>query len=118
MIALSTGQIIYLACGATDLRKAINGLSIIVQQNFKLDPFSHALFVFCNKNRDLIKILEWENSGFWLHTKRLEKGKFTSWPRTHGEVVQITYRQLGWLLEGLPIKQPHAHPDVLERSLI
>ena len=67
---------IYLCCGATDMRKSINGLSAIVECGFKLDPFSNALFVFCNRNRDRIKILEWDGDGFWLYFKRLEKGHF------------------------------------------
>jgi len=57
---------VYLATGATDLRKAIDGLSLIVLESFKLDPFSRALFVFCNRKRDKIKILEWDKTGFWL----------------------------------------------------
>ena len=67
---------IYLCCGATDMRKSINGLSAIVECGFKLDPFSNSLFVFCNRNRDRIKILEWDGDGFWLYFKRLEKGRF------------------------------------------
>jgi transposase len=70
---------IYLACGHTDMRKQINGLSAIVQGSFQLDPFSGALFVFCNRNRDRIKILEWDGDGFWLYLKRLERGHFR-WP--------------------------------------
>ena len=70
---------IYLACGYTDMRKSINGLSAIVEGSFKLDPFSEALFVFCNRGRTRVKILEWDNDGFWLYLKRLEKGRFR-WP--------------------------------------
>lgn len=66
----------YLACEATDLRKSIDGLAAIVQMRFKLNPFSNSLFIFCNRNKDKIKILQWEHSGFWLYYKRLEKGKF------------------------------------------
>lgn len=79
----------YLACGATDLRKSIDGLALIVQMKFQLDPFSNNLFIFCNKNRDKIKILQWEYSGFWLYYKRLEKGTF-KWPKNKDEVKLIT----------------------------
>ena len=73
------GKRVYLACGHTDMRKSINGLAAIVQNRFMLDPFSEAIFVFCNRSRDRIKILEWDEDGFWLYFKRLEKGRFR-WP--------------------------------------
>ena len=79
---------IYLACGHTDMRKSINGLSAIVELSFKLDPFAAALFVFCNRNRDRIKILEWDGDGFWLYFKRLEKGRFR-WPAADANEVTM-----------------------------
>jgi Transposase and inactivated derivatives len=117
MLNLTNSSQAYLACGSTDLRKSIDGLAAIVQMRFKLDPFSKALFIFCNKNRDKIKILQWEYTGFWLHYKRLEKGKF-KWPSTENQVKNITERELRWLLDGLSIDQPKAHKEVKERSLI
>ena len=60
------GKRVYLACGQTDMRKQINGLASIVESSFSLDPFDGALFVFCNRNRDRVKILEWDGDGFWL----------------------------------------------------
>lgn len=62
---------VYLACGYTDLRKSIDGLVMIVQNQFKLDPFDKALFVFCNKQMDKLKILHFDE-GFWLYYHRLE----------------------------------------------
>jgi transposase len=83
------GKRIYLACGYTDMRKSINGLNAIVQSSFNLDPCSWVLFVFCNKSRDRLKILEWENNGFWLHLKRLERGHF-KWPEVAGDEKTMT----------------------------
>ena len=109
---------VYLACGITDFRKSINGLAIIVQESFNLDPFSRCLFVFSNRNKDKIKILEWESNGFWLHYKRLEKGKF-KWPSNkEEETLNISQRQLRWLLDGLTLEQKQAHRPVKERMII
>lgn len=72
---------IYLATGYTDLRRGIDGLIAIIQQEFKLNPFQNILFLFCGKRTDRIKALLWEGDGFVLLYKRLESGKF-QWPRT------------------------------------
>jgi transposase len=95
---LGDGKKIYLACGATDLRKSIDALCAVVKAEFKLDPFSEAMFVFCNRNRDIIKILEWDGDGFWLHMKRIEKGRF-NWPATaNEETMDITRHELEILI--------------------
>lgn len=117
MLNASNNSQVFLACGPTDLRKSIDGLAAIVQMRFKLDPFSNGLFVFCNRNRDKVKILEWENTGFWLHYKRLENGKF-KWPVNENQVKDITQRELRWLLDGLSIEQPKAHKEVLQRDIL
>ena len=79
MIAPGGADRVYLACGATDLRKSIDGLAALVQQAFALDPFSQAWFVFCNRDRDKLKLLRWDHNGFWLYYRRLERGHF-QWP--------------------------------------
>lgn len=117
MLGLSNVGKVYLACGATDLRKSIDGLAAIVKQRFKLDPFSNSLFVFCNKSKNRIKILEWEYTGFWLHLKRLEQGKF-QWPKDEKDLKKIGIRELRWLLDGLSTEQPKAHKEVIQREII
>ena len=62
---------VYIACGYTDLRKGIDGLARLVQQQFELDPFTNTLFLFCGRRRDRIKGLYWEKDGFILLYKRL-----------------------------------------------
>ena len=104
---VSRAKHIYIVCGYTDMRKAIDGLSAIVQQNFKLDVFSGSLFLFCGNRCDRIKALLWEDDGFLLLYKRLEDGKF-SWQRNEQEVRNITREQFIWLTQGLSIDQPKA----------
>jgi len=97
---------VYLSVGPTDMRKSINGLSILVEDCLKLDPFSGHLFVFCNRRRNIIKILYWDKNGFCLWHKRLEKDRF-KWPRNEEEVLLISRRELGWLMAGLDITTAH-----------
>ena len=109
MIALGSNTKVYLASGATDMRKAVNGLMVLVQDVLEADPFSSHLFVFCNRLRDKIKILYWHNNGFWLLYRRLERQRFW-WPGVHEQVaLEISTRELSWLLEGLDITRVEAH---------
>jgi len=110
---METGNIIqvYLAPGATDMRKSIDGLSAIVSAVFELDPFSNAWFVFCGKRKDRLKILRWDCNGFWLYYRRLEKGRF-KWPAQSDKALIISRRQLNWLLDGLSIEQASSHHPV------
>ena len=98
---------VFLACGFTDMRKSIDGLAAIVQQNFQLDPFSNALFIFCGRRHDRLKALLWRGDGFLLLYKRLDNGRLR-WPQKQEDVISITDQQLRWLLEGLDICQSNA----------
>lgn len=112
MISFGSNTQVYLAAGATDMRKAIDGLMVLVQDVLESDPFSSHLFVFCNRLRDKIKILYWHNNGFWLFYRRLEKQRFW-WPAVNESAsVEITMRELSWLLEGLDITCIKAHKAV------
>ena len=104
---VSRAERIYIVCGYTDMRKAIDGLAAIVQQNFRLDVFSGSLFLFCGKRCDRIKALLWEEDGFVLLYKRLENGKY-KWPRDSDEARQITPQEFRWLMEGMSIEQKTA----------
>ena len=97
---------VYLALGTTDMRKSINGLSIIVEQAMELNPFSGELFVFCNRRRNIIKILYWDENGFCLWYKRLEEHRF-KWPQRPEQVLSINRKQLSWLLAGLDFSSAH-----------
>lgn len=109
---------VYLSCGVTDLRKSIDGLSVLVKEGFLLDPFSSSLFVFCNRKKDKIKMLYWDGTGFWLLYKRLEKGVFR-WPaKSDSQTLVVSRQQLTWLLDGLSIKQETAIPKMTVNIVI
>jgi len=111
-------QPVYLATGITDMRKSIDGLAALVQAGFALDPFSPCLFAFCNRQRDKLKILEWDTAGFWLYYRRLERGRF-QWPQKVDEqTIMVSRRELRWLLDGLSLTQRKAHPKVTARRVI
>ncbi len=117
MINIGSHTKVFLACGITDMRKSIDGLSILVIDVLEQDPLSSHLFVFCNRLRDKIKILYWYNNGFWLFYRRLEKQRFW-WPAAEDDSsIEISNRELGWLLEGLDITDLNAH-KVAHFSLI
>ena len=97
---------VYIAIGHTDMRKSINGLCQLVFDNFDSDIFSGNLFAFCNRRRDIIKILFWDHNGFCIWHKRLENDHFR-WPKSDSEVININSRQMSWLLAGLDIETAH-----------
>jgi len=109
---------VYLHREPVDFRKSINGLSIIVEAEMVLSPLSGALFVFCNKKRDKLKLLYWDNSGFALWYKRLEQEKF-KWPRRAPEtVLELTEEQLHWLLSGYDITRMQPHASLTYQTLL
>src|SRR5262249_61005728 len=93
MLTLSPVVRIYLATGATDLRRSIDGLAALVRERFTLDPLSGHLFLFRNRRGDRIKILAWDPGGFWVLYKRLERGTFP-WPAENGGTA-VTVRRGG-----------------------
>lgn len=113
------GQQVYLVTGFTDMRKSINGLSIIVAEQLELDPLSQAWFVFCNKQRDKLKILFWDTNGFWLYYRRLEQGRF-QWPKGNecSGAMGIEARQLQWLLSGLSVNNQTKHNTLTGLSVV
>jgi len=117
MIYLPAQTRVFLAAGNTDMRKAINGLSLLVEGEMELDPFSGHLFVFCNRSRTIVKILYWDRNGFCLWQKRLEKQRF-QWPKNRAEVLEIQARELGFLLEGLDLRSVRPHKILQYATLV
>ena len=99
------GTRVFLACGATDMRKGFDGLAALVQAALAQDPYSGALFCFRGRRGDLLKILVWDGQGLVLVAKRLEKGPFVWRQAKHG-VVSLTPAQLSMLFEGIDWRMP------------
>jgi len=118
MLGTEKSPKVYLACGVTDMRKSINGLCMLVAENFQLDPFEEAAFVFCNRQRDRLKILRWDENGFWLYFERLEKGHFR-WPQQgeSAETVDLNFSELLNLLESTKLEQKLKKSVVSERKI-
>ena len=109
---INDAEHIYLALGATDFRKQIHSLVALVQLSFGKNPFEEAaVFLFCNKRKDSIKVLRFDRNGFVLAQKKLlEEMKFR-WPKEEGDLKQIFSKQVAWLLQGLEITQKYAHTE-------
>ena len=105
---------IFIKPGPTDMRKQINGLSKIVQEEISHDLFSGALFLFCSKNRTRLKILYWDKSGFCLWLKRLEQNKFP-WPVNEKEAREINKQQFKMLLSGIDFF--HSHQELIYKEV-
>ena len=105
MIGLPAETRVWLAAGATDMRKGFDGLAMAVQGTLLRDPFSGHVFVFRGRRGDLIKVLWWSGDGLCLFAKRLERGRFV-WPRTDAGVAHLTPAQLAMLLEGIDWRHP------------
>ena len=101
---------VFVKPGSTDMRKQINGLSIIVTEDLQMDPFEGDLYLFCNKGRRILKILYWDKNGFCQWMKRLELDKFP-WPMNRREVSEITYEQFSFLLQGIDFWNAHKKLD-------
>jgi transposase len=105
MIPLGPATKIFLAAGATDLRKGFEGLSDMVRNQFKEEPLSGHLFVFANRNKTRLKVLYWDGTGTWVCAKKLPKGTF-SWPATSKEQsgpLRIVAQELTLLLSGIDL---------------
>ena len=106
MIGFGLATRVYLAAGATDMRKGFDGLFGIARDRLGMDPLSGHLFVFCNGRRNRLKVLYWDGSGLWICSKRLEKGRF-SWPAQGDEQgrVRMSSEELTLLVSGIELSR-------------
>ena len=108
MISLKSFQGIYLCREFIDFRKSIDGLAAVVEEK-GLDPFGKYLFIFCSRTRSRLKILYWDQTGFALWYKRLEKEKF-HWPKSYAQdVIEMDAEKLRWLLSGINVWKIKSH---------
>ena len=103
MLNVTAATRIFLVAGPTDMRKSFNGLQAIVAGELKKNALTGDLFVFSNRRRDLLKVLYWDRSGFWVCAKRLEAGTF-AWPDTGGNSIEMTREELALLLGGIDFR--------------
>lgn len=105
---------LYIYRKSVDFRKAVNGLSILIEYELKMDPFK-GLYVFFNRRRDKVKILVWESNGYILFAKYLEESRFTI-PKSDDDIITITGEQLNWLLDGINIDLIKRHQAVVYKN--
>jgi transposase len=105
---------IYIRPGHTDLRKAVNGLTVLIQEKMQQDPFSGSVYLFCNREGKLLKAVWWDRTGFWLSQKRLERDRFP-WPGNEAEALELSREQLEMLLAGIDFWKAH-QPVYYERA--
>ncbi|RLD54464.1 MAG: IS66 family insertion sequence hypothetical protein [Bacteroidetes bacterium] len=105
MFALTDSQKFHLYTKPADMRKSFNGLSGLVRTGFQKNPLSGEVFIFINKKRNMMKILHWQNGGFLLYFKRLEKGTFEILKQEkHDDEIKISYTKLAMIISGISVK--------------
>lgn len=105
MIPVPCNVRIWIATGHTDMRRGMGGLSLLVQEGLKRDPFAGDVFVFRGRSGSLIKAIWHDGVGLSLYAKRLDRGRFV-WPQTVDGVVALTPAQMSYLLEAIDWRNP------------
>lgn len=113
MLSFETGRRIFLARAATDMRKGFNTLAALVEHQLGHDPYAGDVFVFIGRQRNRMKVLVWDASGFWLCTRRLESGLFAV-PRPlldagSKDTVQVSPGEMAMVLEGISVHRATYH---------
>jgi transposase len=105
MIPISNQVRVWIATGHTDMRRGMQGLSLLVQEHFQRNPFAGDVYVFRGKSGSLIKAIWHDGLGLSLYSKRLERGRFI-WPAASEGVISVTAAQMSFLLEGIDWRNP------------
>jgi len=112
MLSLSGSLNVYVAVEPCDMRKSFNGLYAVAVEILKEDPLSGAVFVFCNRRRNRLKMLYWDGTGLWVLAKRLEKGTFC-WPKSadvKAKKLKLTPEALAMLTDGIDLRDGARRP--------
>jgi transposase len=104
MLNVPTPVRVFLCTVATDMRKSFSGLHGLIVETLRQDPLSGDWFVFLNRRRDRLKVMTWEQDGFAIWYKQLQRGTFAL-PAGEGDSVRLSSRELALLLTGIDLKQ-------------
>jgi len=107
---------VFIHVKSVDFRKGIRGLGVYVNHKFGDSISGKNLFVFCNRHKDKIKILYWDDTGFALWHKVLESDRF-KWPKRETEEMEISAKELQYLLSGINIDEQKPHENQYPRAL-
>ena len=104
MLSIAAGTRIFLAAGATDMRKGFDALQGLVSHELKKDPLSGHLFLFINRRRDKLKVLYWDGDGLAIWYRRLEQGTYQV-PKLSADAksAEIRSEELMMLLRGIDL---------------
>jgi transposase len=116
MFRLAPDLCVYLHREPIDFRAGINSLAMTVEQAMGLNPMARAVYAFCNRRRNRVKLLLYDRSGFVMVLKRLEEDRF-HWPQGQQTMLTLTTEQLHWLLDGIDLSAVHRHPERHYRSM-
>lgn len=108
---------IYFYAPATDMRKSINGLSILVVEEMGQDVLSPSLFLFMGKSRKILKVLYWDQTGFAIWQKNLLRDRFPKLPQDAVE-ISVTKDVLGHFLDGIDVWRQKFHKPLNPEKLL
>jgi transposase len=104
MFTMGSATRIYVATGATDMRKGVCGLEGLIRERLECDPTTGHIFLFTNSRRDRLKLVYFDGSGLWVCSKRMQRGTLR-WPEGSENKVQLTHEQLALLIGGIDLTQ-------------
>jgi transposase len=101
MLLITEHQRYFVYSGVTDMRKGFDTLCCLVRAEMKLNPMSGDMYIFFNRSRTHVKILLWDQDGFALYFKRLEKGTFELPPKNSDTTSRVSAQTLALILQGI-----------------